>query len=414
MGDGYGGGMERREFLRATGLVAAGVVVAPGVMQRRGGPARVVEKVKNPYGPLRSPDANGIRLPKGFKSRIVAITGEPVAGSDYIWHEAPDGGACFKVPRGDGDFVYVSNSETSAALGGGAGAIRFARDGEILNAYRILAGTNRNCAGGATPAKRWLSCEEVPDGQVWECDPFEASQGTARPALGIFNHEAVAVDPRRRALYLTEDTPDSRLYRFTPDDYPSLESGRLQVAQLKTDGAFVAEATTVTGGRLRWVTVSDGRLGATRPRPTDSTAFNGGEGIWRSRRSMFFTTKGDNRVWMLGLDNRKLTVIYDDDLVTDAPLRGVDNVTVSRGGEILIAEDGDPDPESAMQIIVIRRNRSTVGPLLQIVDQPGSEITGPAFSPRGDRLFFSSQRANGGAGNGITYEVRGPFRDRRR
>lgn len=406
--------MERRDFLRAAGLVAAGTAVLPAVMESAAGAARTVGTVKYPYGPLGPPDPNGVRLPDGFRSRVVAITDEAVPGTDYVWHSAPDGGACFKVPRGHGDFVYVSNSETVGQLGGGASAIRFERDGTVDDAYRILSDTNINCAGGATPWKTWLSGEEHDDGQVWECDPFEASQGVARPALGIFKHEAVAVDPADRKLYLTEDAPDGRLYRFTPDDYPSLESGRLQVARVVTDGTFAPEATTVRRGRVKWVTVSDGPVGATRPRPDDSTAFNGGEGIWRSRRSVFFTTKGDNRVWMLDLSNRKLSVIYDDDLVTDAPLRGVDNVTVSRGGEILVAEDGDPDPDSAMQINIIRRGRGTVGPLLQVVDQPGSEITGPAFSPRGNRLFFSSQRANGGIGNGITYEVRGPFRGRRR
>jgi len=405
--------VRRREFLRAAGLVAAGTTVAPGIMEQAAGAARVVGTVKDPYGPLGAPDANGIRLPDGFTSRVVAITDQPVAGTGYVWHQAPDGGACFTVPGGHGAFVYVSNSETTPALGGGAGAIRFERDGEIADAYRILSGTTRNCAGGPTPWKTWLSAEEYDDGQVWECDPFEASQGVVRPALGTFKHEAVTVDPRGRALYLTEDSSDGRLYRFTPDEYPSLESGRLQVARVTDDGAFVREATAVTRGRIRWITVSDGPVGATRPRPDDSTAFDGGEGIWRSHRSVFFTTKGDDRVWMLDLRNRKLSVIYDDDLVTDGPLRGVDNVTVSRADEILVAEDGDPEPDSAMQINVINRARGTVGPLLQIVDQPGSEITGPAFSPAGDRLFFSSQRANGGSGNGITYEVRGRFRGRR-
>ena len=36
-----------------------------------------------------------------------------------------------------------------------------------------------------------------------------------------------------------------------------------------------------------------------------------------------------------------------------------------------------------------------------------SEITGLAFSPDGNRLYFNSQR---GAVSGITYEVTGPFR----
>jgi hypothetical protein len=44
------------------------------------------------------------------------------------------------------------------------------------------------------------------------------------------------------------------------------------------------------------------------------------------------------------------------------------------------------------------------------LNQPGSEISGPAFSPDGTRLYFSSQRGPSGSGQGVTYEVTGPFR----
>ena len=36
------------------------------------------------------------------------------------------------------------------------------------------------------------------------------------PALGTFNHEAVAVDAANRHLYLTEDRPDGAFFRFVP------------------------------------------------------------------------------------------------------------------------------------------------------------------------------------------------------
>ncbi len=140
------------------------------------------------------------------------------------------------------------------------------------------------------------------------------------------------------------------------------------------------------------------------PRPADTTAFRGGEGIWFDHGHIYFTTKGDNRVWRLTTSSRHLCVMYDDDLVEGAPLRGVDNVVVNRAGEVFVAEDGDN-----MQLHVIRE-ACTVGPLLQIVGQDGSEITGPAFSPGGGRLYFSSQRGADGKFAGITYEVRGPFR----
>ena len=178
------------------------------------------------YGPLAPPDEHGIRLPDGFRSRIVARGNEPVPGTDYRWHIASDGMAAF--PREDGGFVLVSNSET---LEGGASALRFARDGRVEDAYRILSGTSQNCSGGGTPWGTWLSCEEVDDGRVWECDPGGRRRAVVHPAMGVFKHEAAAVDPRDRRVYLTEDLEKGGLYRYTPTDWPDLSKGRLEIAR---------------------------------------------------------------------------------------------------------------------------------------------------------------------------------------
>ena len=44
--------------------------------------------------------------------------------------------------------------------------------------------------------------------------------------------------------------------------------------------------------------------------------------------------------------------------------------------------------------------------LLRVTNRTSSEITGPAFSPDGTRLYFNSQRGGrNGSGTGITYEV---------
>ena len=73
----------------------------------------------------------------------------------------------------------------------------------------------------------------------------------------------------------------------------------------------------------------------------------------------------------------------------------------------MIAEDGGD-----MQIVVIDVE-GNIAPLMQVTGQDDSEITGPAFSPDGQRLYFSSQRGcslfSGGNGFGITYEITGPF-----
>ena len=62
-----------------------------------------------------------------------------------------------------------------------------------------------------------------------------------------------------------------------------------------------------------------------------------------------------------------------------------------------------------MQIVAIDSDGSLV-PILQIMGQDESEITGPAFDPSNERLYFSSQRGkSGSASDGVTYEVKGPF-----
>ncbi|MFB3090352.1 MAG: translocation protein TolB, partial [Gammaproteobacteria bacterium] len=55
-------------------------------------------------GELLAADENGVRLPKGFTSRIVARSSHNYF--DYHWHAAPDGGATFTAD--DGGWFYVS------------------------------------------------------------------------------------------------------------------------------------------------------------------------------------------------------------------------------------------------------------------------------------------------------------------
>ena len=58
----------------------------------------------------------------------------------------------------------------------------------------------------------------------------------------MFKHEACCVDPAGKQVYLTEDLGDGCLYRFTPDRYPDLSSGRLDVASVANDGTVTWHA----------------------------------------------------------------------------------------------------------------------------------------------------------------------------
>ena len=349
-------------------------------------------------GPLQDPDENGLRLPVGFTSRIVARSGTAVGSTDYVWHNAPDGGAVFAAV--DGGWIYVSNSETLPQVGGGASAIRFSSDGDIVDAYRILSETLLNCAGGHTPWGTWLSCEEAPDGRVHECDPMGISEAVVRPAMGVFEHEAVAIDDANQVAYMTEDVPDGRFYRFGYDNPADLSAGRLEVAEVVGGEAE---------GAVEWLEVPDPSAESTETRfqVPSSTAFNGGEGIWYQQGVVYFSTKGDNRIWAYDIDSSMLTIIYDAATSSTPILTGVDNLTMSPAGDLLVAEDGGD-----MQIVAISADGAIV-PILQVTGQDLSEITGPAFDPSLGRLYFSSQRGADGLDllgmSGITYEVSGPF-----
>jgi secreted PhoX family phosphatase len=381
--------VKRRNFLRAAvigaGVTAFGNTLTPSAM------AAPAQNGPSPYGALQAADANGIRLPAGFTSRIVARSVRQVAG--YTWHPAPDGGAVFADGTG---WIYVSNSEVNPS--GGASALRFDANGTVTDAYRILSGTRQNCAGGAMPWNTWLSCEEVDRGFVYETDPWGGAS-TQRPAMGRFTHEAAAADPVRRAVYMTEDVSNGCFYRFVPTTWGNLSAGTLQVMV----------AGTATSGSFTWATVPDpdGSPTQTRDQVSGAKRFNGGEGLHYANDTAWFTTKGDNRVWQVNLANNTYELAYDDSLVTTgtAPLTGVDNVTGTASGDLFVAEDG-----ANMEICIITPD-DIVAPFLRISGQSGSEITGPAFTPAGDRLYFSSQRGTtGSSSGGITYEVTGPFR----
>jgi len=418
--------MDRRQFLRNGLIGAAGVGMLSTVDMAA---VSAAEPGVGPYGSLAGiePDANGIILPEGFTSRVIATSGDLVPNTSHQWHIFPDGAATF--PDGDGGWYYVCNSEvfnfmTDFEGYGGVSSIHFNKKAEIVDAFPILEGSHSNCAGGPTPWGTWLSCEEgfFPPlwGKVWECDPTGQNAAIARDAMGYFTHEAVAVDPVDEKLYLTQDKSNGLLYRFTPDSYPDLSSGILEAM-------YVSDGEYVTWGRV------DDPSGVSVPTEEQAPgAFitPGGEGIWYHNGWIWFATKTDNRIHGVDLRNQKYELIWDGiDPVTGEmndrqPLTGVDNVTVEEGsGDLFIAEDG-----GNMELVVISPE-GEVAPFCRLADlaHEGSEMTGPCFNPSRDRLYFSSQRgpsskrpnevvevyADGEAYNaGVTYEISGPFRGR--
>ena len=442
--------MDRRRFLAAsgaiTGFTAAATTFGPGFWQAA--LAAPAVPGPGPYGDLVPSNLDGVLLPAGFTARVVAVAGVPVGATNdaavpFVWPPFPDGTATFAAPGGG--WVLACNSEVPrlrelrdelglplAVTSGGASALVFDADGNVTDAYEILTGTDGNCAGGATPWDTWLSCEEPQiepatngvwaRGAVFECDPYVPGQGVPYPAMGLFKHEAVAIDPVHGHAFLTEDESDGTFYRFVPTDYPDLSAGVLQVPRLDDRGS------------VTWHDVADPL--ATDTRTVDqvpgTARFDGGEGIWYDEGYVYFTTKNDHRVWVHDIARQTITLLYDaaDHATTplgpDAPGgTSVDNVTVSPSGDLFVAEDG-----GNLEVVLITADTREVAPVLRLVgdNHAGSEICGPSFSPDGTRLYFSSQRRSiapagigdptgvapiFGNGMGVTYEVTGPFRTQR-
>src|SRR3954451_5497072 len=106
----------------------------------------------------------------------------------------------------------------------------------------------------------------------------------------------------------------------------------------------------------------------------------------------------------LDLDTQRIRVVYDAFKVANPPLLAMDQMTSSPAGELFVAEDNGK-PEQGVSVLDpprrVTRFLTVSGPI-----HKGSELSGVAFTPNGDRFYFASQRAYG---KGAVYEVSGPF-----
>jgi Predicted phosphatase len=417
------------------------------------------------YGDL-VPDPNGmLALPKDFRCTIVTQAGVTTLDSGEPTPRNHDGTGAFARPGGG--VVLVINHEIGDPYGtelpvphhdgltydpgaaGGCTVITTDARGNRLGEIVGVAGTATNCAGGVTPWNTWLTCEEIDalagtdgfwrdHGYVFEVDPFDpAANRDPQPilALGRFEHEAVAVDPRRGDKYLTEDAskPNGLLYRWTPPTGWAAGKGALRRLG-PTDGVLAAMravdglgrhvpdlslATAVgTSYAVEWVPVPDrdARTAPIRNQFTDSdvTRARKVEGAWWGDGGAWIVSSyareespvpHDGQVWFYDPASSRITLrlLFARNLEpgVDGAYDGPDDIAVSPYGGVIIAEDGE-----GLQHLMGATPDGTTFPIARNDSTDATkdvEFTGPVFSPDRSLLFANIQEP------GYMFAITGPW-----
>ncbi|HVF31902.1 MAG TPA: alkaline phosphatase PhoX, partial [Acidimicrobiales bacterium] len=328
------------------------------------------------------------------------------------------------TPFADAGSVYDPTSS------GGTTTLVFDPDeGRLVDSYASLSGTIRNCAGGPTPAGSWLSCEEttqvnpgdVRHGYVFEVPSSGLAGAEPLRAMGRFSHEATATDPMTGYVYETEDTGDSLLYRFRPNDAADLAQGGVLEAMVLDGTTDTRQWTTGTSARVaRWETIAIPDPSATDPttraqgKAAGAALITRGEGIWYGDGMVYVVASnggpaGQGQVFALDLATDTFTAIFTSP--SSEVLNAPDNICVSPRGGLVVCEDGSgleylhgltPDGQIfrfAQNNVVLAGTKGFSGSFT------GSEWCGATFEPgNGNWLFVNIQSP------GITFAITGPWR----
>jgi len=344
-----------------------------------------------------------------------------------------------KVPRTK---LYDAGKGKKPGLGGTTTLIFNTKEQRLEKHFLSLAGTYRNCAGGITPWKTWVTCEEdtsrpneggqLPDDdmeqehgynfEVPATDKMGLADPVALKAMGRFRHEAIAVEPRSGVVYQTEDRGDGLFYRFIPTTPGKLSAGgRLQALKLKdlpradTRNWSEQKIKPRQSFDVDWVDISnvealDDDLRYQGFFEHGAARFARGEGAWYGNDAIFFActnggTKRKGQIWRYVPSPREGTRAEsekpgrlelfiepnDGKLVENA-----DNITIAPWGDLIVTEDGIT-PHYVVGV-------TPEGKIYKLAKTSLGELAGACFSPDGSTLFVNIQTP------GLTVAITGPWK----
>ena len=466
--------MKRRKFLEKGSLVTLGFLGLQSYANSLAAfGANAIEEdlfFAHGYGSLKRDPKGIMNLPRGFSYKIISRRGDRM--SDGLWVPGlGDGMGTFKGDRRNRTII-VRNHEVSPkdinngafgdeydllnlvskekfydygrgetpCLGGTTTMVFNNRTLEVERQWLSLAGTIRNCAGGVTPWRSWITCEES---ILKSNDTLEKNHGfnfevpvTSRvklhdpvplKAMGRFNHEAVCVNPRTSIVYQTEDRPDGMIYRFIPNVPNKLHfGGKLQILAIKGSKSFDTRNWINTGAptmkkgvkyEVEWLDIDDVESPIDdlryRGRDIGGAIFARGEGIWFGENELYFACtnggkKAQGQIFKYVPSEKEARADESSEPGTlelflepnsSYIVESCDNLTIADNGDLVVCED-----TKEARIIGVTPKGKTYK-IAHNVGYP-SEFAGATFSPDGKVLFVNIQVP------GITLAITGPWRER--
>ncbi|MFG2873087.1 alkaline phosphatase PhoX [Streptomyces sp. NPDC048338] len=447
----------RRQILSRTGASVAGIAFSGAFAELFTGGAAAASRAG--YGPLVPDPAGLLDLPEGFRYKVLSRQGDPLRSGEGLVPSNHDGMAAFAGRRGRVHLVRNHENRATGKIGvptvegltydpaakGGCTALELDGRNNVLGERVAIAGTAVNCAGGPTPWGTWLTCEETEDragtagytkdhGWIFEVDGADPHRTGAVPltAMGRFQHEAIAVDPRNGIVYETEDAfqqPFGLFYRFLPrkplGGTGSLRAGGALEA-MRVPGVPDLSAIQETGasfGGVEWVPVPDPQAAETPIRlqdfgPRGITHAQKLEGCYWGGRAVYFVssfaraTDGSagthfGQVWKYEPHRRRLTLVVVFGPSTDIRLPGEspDNICLAADGGLMVCEDGGGEQHvygltPRGEVYAMARGAQNIG---TPEDPEWGEFAGVTFSPDRQTMYVNCYTP------GTTFAVTGPW-----